>query len=164
MNFKPLNVGIIGAGLIGGKRAKALLPQDRLLAVCDVSIDRAKALADVYGAEATTDTNAIFKNPDIHVVIIATSNKFIPELSIEALKSGKSVLVEKPAGRNPMELIEVEGAEAQAKGILRVGFNHRFHPALLKAKQKIDAGDVAVFHEEQHRVGDFVGTPDPTDR
>ncbi len=153
MSAKPLKVAIIGAGLIGNKRAKALLPQDKLSWVCDVSLDRAKTLADSYQAKATTNPQDLFSDAEVDVVIIATSNKFIPELSIAALKSGKSVLVEKPAGRNPIELREVFEVEKNSKGILRVGFNHRFHPALLKAKKMIDEGAIGELMYFRARYG-----------
>ena len=47
-----LRVGIIGCGLIGQKRAKALPAADKLIACADVSIDRAQALARSSGATA----------------------------------------------------------------------------------------------------------------
>lgn len=153
MNFPSLKVGIIGAGLIGNKRAKALLPQDKLTWVCDVSLERAKTLADAYQAKATTNPEELIKSSDVDVVIVATSNKSIPELSLSALKNGKSVLVEKPAGRNPIELREVYELEKNAKGILRVGFNHRFHPALLKAKKMIEEGAVGDLMYFRARYG-----------
>ncbi len=148
-----LKVGIIGAGLIGGKRAKALLPGDKLTWVCDVSLDRAKALADSYQAKSTTEPKELLASSDVDVVIVATSNKSIPELSLLALKHGKHLLVEKPAGRNPIELREVLAVEKQSKSIVRVGFNHRFHPALLKAKKMIDEGKVGELMYFRARYG-----------
>lgn len=152
MNFSPLKVGIIGAGLIGNKRAKALFPQDKLTWVCDVSEERASALAAPYQAKVTTKPQDVFQS-DVDVVIIATSNKAIPELAIPALKAGKHILVEKPAGRNPVELKELSLIAEQSGKIARVGFNHRFHPALLKAKQMIDAGDVGELMYFRARYG-----------
>jgi predicted dehydrogenase len=50
------------------------------------------------------------------------------------------VLVEKPAARRADELRPVAAAAEAAGVTVRVGFNHRFHPALLKARELVDAG------------------------
>jgi predicted dehydrogenase len=61
--------------------------------------------------------------------------------------------VEKPAARNAAELEPVWRA-AQARGVVvKVGFNHRFHPAILKAKQMFDAGQVGPLMFMRGRYG-----------
>jgi len=134
-DLKLLQVGIIGAGLIGGKRAAAL-PADRckLVAVSDLNFDRAKALANPYQAEVDKSPWDLISRKNLDIVIIATTNDAIPALALGALEAGKNVLIEKPGGRNPGELHQLRQAANKSAGILRVGFNHRFHPGLQKAK------------------------------
>ena len=99
-----LGVGIIGCGLIGQKRAKALPAADELIACADVSLDRAQALARSFGATAVTDWRIVTDDPAIDVVIIATPHDTLAEITLAAVDAGKHVLVEKPAARFASEL------------------------------------------------------------
>jgi len=135
-----LSVGIIGAGLIGGKRAAALSDakcEAKLVAVADVSRERAGQLAQQHGAEATQNAEDLIARKDVDVVVIATTNDSLVSLSTQALRAGKHVLVEKPAGRNPRELKALVEETERSRTILRVGFNHRFHPGFQKAKHLV---------------------------
>jgi predicted dehydrogenase len=125
--------GIIGAGLIGQKRA-ANLPGARLVAVNDQSRARAEALAFTYGAAVYDDWHDLIKSPEIDIVLVCVTHDALASIAAAALRAGKAVLVEKPAGRNPSELRRLIAIEKKTRGFLRVGFNHRFHPAFLKLK------------------------------
>jgi len=78
--------------------------------------------------------------PDVAVVVVATTNERLAELTCRAIEAGKDVLVEKPAARSVAELDTVIEAATQRGRLVRVGFNHRYHPALQKARQLVDAG------------------------
>jgi predicted dehydrogenase len=140
-----LRVGIVGAGLIGGKRAAAMaaadgLPGGKLIAVADISLERAEKLASQYGAHSTQNWEELVHRKDLDAVIVATSNNAIPPCAAAALRAGKHVLVEKPAGRHPDDVREQVKAAKETGRVLGVGFNHRFHPAFQKAKAIIDTG------------------------
>ncbi|GAC1432794.1 MAG: Gfo/Idh/MocA family oxidoreductase [Thermoanaerobaculia bacterium] len=111
-----------------------------LVACADVAIDRARALASRSSAVASDDWREIVKRDDVDVVIVSTINSLLAEVSAAALDAGKHVLVEKPAARNVRELDEVIAAQKRSGKLIHVGFNHRYHPALLKAKQLHDEG------------------------
>jgi predicted dehydrogenase len=132
-------VAIIGCGLIGQKRAKAL-HNARLVACTDLDESKADRLASQYsGTSAVSDWHEAVKNPDVHIVIAAATNNALAEITLAAIRVGKHVLVEKPAARFSSELDEVIRT-AQREGVcVRVGFNHRYHPALQKAHQLIDS-------------------------
>jgi len=148
-----LRVGIIGAGLIGNKRAKALRPEDKLVAVADLSPERAESLAKSYGANVETSWETLVKRPDLDVVIIAASNNAIPLCAAEAIKARKSILIEKPGGRNPDELKTLVKLAKDQQVVARVGFNHRFHPAIFKAKTMIDEGAIGEIMYLRGRYG-----------
>ena len=135
-----LRVGIIGCGLIGQKRAKALPAADQLVACADVSLDRAQALARSSGASAVTDWRIVTHDPAIDVVIVATPHDTLAEITLAAVDAGKHVLVEKPAARLASELIPVLVARDKKRVQVHVGFNHRYHRSLLKAKELISTG------------------------
>jgi predicted dehydrogenase len=144
-----MNVAIIGCGLIGQKRAKAL-GEHRLVAAADKDIERARKL----GAESVLpDWRPIVRREEIDLVIVATTNDALAEITLAAVEQGKNVLVEKPAARRVAELEPVQRA-AKARGVLvKVGFNHRFHPAIWKAKQIFDSGDVGPLMYIRGRYG-----------
>jgi len=132
-------VGIIGCGLIGQKRAKAL-GEGRLLACADVSEARANALAGNSGAKAFADWRKLLALPEIDVVVIATLHDSLAEITFAAVEAGKHVLVEKPAARTPAELEPVMRA-VESRGVkVHVGFNHRYHRAFRKAREIYDTG------------------------
>ena len=137
---KSLGIGIIGCGLIGQKRAKALPAGDRLVACADVSLDRAKALAHSAGATASADWRAVLDNPAVDVVIIATPHNSLAEITLGAVDAGKHVLVEKPAARFASELQPVLAARERKQVQVHVGFNHRYHRSLRKAKELVASG------------------------
>jgi predicted dehydrogenase len=71
---------------------------------------------------------------------VSTSNDALAEVTLAAVQAGKHVLVEKPAGRNPGELIPVMAAADRAGVCVQVGFNHRYHPAFQQARALLDSG------------------------
>ncbi len=135
-----LRVGIIGCGLIGQKRAKALPASDELVACADVSFDRAEALAGPFGAAAVKNWRSIIDDPAIDVVIIATPHNTLAEIMLAAVDAGKHVLVEKPGARFASELSPVLAARDRKHVQVHVGFNHRYHRSLRKAKELVSSG------------------------
>lgn len=132
-------VAIVGCGLIGQKRAKAL-GDARLVACADVQLERAQALARTYDAAVSADWKEVIQRPDVDIVIVATTNNMLAEITQTSVEVGKHVLVEKPAARSAAELEPVIEAAKTANRRVRVGFNHRYHPALRKAREIIDSG------------------------
>lgn len=141
---RPLRVAIAGCGLIGGKRAQALTDAgtgDRLVAVFDVDGERARALSAAHGGTAAVcpDYDALLAlHPD--VVVLATIPGALPELARRALAAGAHVLVEKPGGRSPADIDAIAAAASHAGRLVKVGFNHRFHPAIERLQQEVASG------------------------
>ena len=135
-----LGVGIVGCGLIGQKRARALSATEELIACADLSLDRAQALARSSGATAVTDWRLVTDDPAIDVVIIATPHGTLAEITLAAVTAGKHVLVEKPAARFASELGPVLAARDKKRVHVHVGFNHRYHRSLRKAKEIVSSG------------------------
>jgi len=144
---RVLKVGLIGAGLIGARRAAVVKedPSVDLTMVADVEKDRATEAAarwGVPGCEATSDWKEVVCSPELDIVIISTINKFLAPITIAALQNGKYVLCEKPMGRNLGEAKEMAEVSQAAGKILKIGFNHRFHPAIQKAHELCTTGEI----------------------
>lgn len=137
-----ITFAIVGSGLIGEKRAKALaeLPKEaRLIACVDTNFERAKKLSMQFPNCLAFDNYQIMLekvNPD--AVIIATTHESLSLIAETAILAGKHVLLEKPGGRNCAEIKKLIDVSKNKNTIIHVGFNHRYHPAMQQAKQLID--------------------------
>ncbi len=140
MTATPLQFAIVGCGLIGRKRAASLAP-GQLRYACDLDAARAADLAKTSpGAVATTDFQHVLADPAVSAVIVATLNGSLAPLTLAAVRAGKHVLVEKPGALNAAQLHTVHAAAGTAGVRVRIGYNHRFHPALQKARELFESG------------------------
>ena len=74
-------------------------------------------------------------------MVIAAINSSLVGLIQKAVDQGLHVLVEKPAARSFAELSTVN----PKKSVIKVGFNHRFHPAFFDLKVQPDFNGAAEF-------------------
>lgn len=149
-----MRFAIVGCGLIGQKRAEAItrLGHRTVLAV-DRAERRAGALAEPIGARSAIDFRAATDAADIDAVVVATPHAELSRIAAACLEAGKHVLVEKPAGRNLAEVSAVAKAADSAGRIVKVGYNHRFHPAILKAREIVDRGELGPLMFVRGRYG-----------
>ena len=146
-----MNVAIIGAGLIGGKRAAALNKRDKLLVIGDIDLKIAINLAGKYSCVPTDQIKDIVNNVQINAVIISVINKYAAQIAIDMLHSGKHILCEKPLGRTTKESKEVLSAAENSGKIIRTCFNHRYHGAMIKAKMLLDQNRIGkILHIRSH--------------
>lgn len=133
-----LGIGFIGAGSFA---QKFLIPtaarQGDLLAVVTTRGITAKSVAEKFKFRAhSTAADAVFGDPAINTVFIATRHDTHAGLAIAALESGKNVFVEKPLAIHEDEFARiVEVARQRADCRLMVGFNRRFSPLARQARE-----------------------------
>jgi predicted dehydrogenase len=137
-----VRIGLIGCGEAGSLRAMAIarLAGFRLVAVADIDTSRAQAMAAQYGAAVESDWRTLVQREEVDAVLVSSPPPFHPAMCVEALQRGKHVLCEKPLARTPAECREVLAAAAQNNRVLATGFNYRFYPAVMKAREILDAG------------------------
>ena len=139
-----IKVGLIGCGKIGQVRhlpEYAANPNCKITALYDINLERAKALAEQYGATAYPSVEALLAS-DVDAVSVCSSNTSHAEIAIAALKAGKHVLCEKPMATT-LEDCEAMVAAARAAGKhLMIGQNQRLAGAHKKAKELIEAGAI----------------------
>ncbi|MDP7282464.1 MAG: Gfo/Idh/MocA family oxidoreductase, partial [Candidatus Undinarchaeales archaeon] len=147
-----MKVGIIGCGLIGSRRAD-FLGEDELVIVADVNEQRAKELSEKHNCKFTTDSHEVMQNSEVEVVIIATTNQFLAEIAIDAMNNGKHCLIEKPGARTIDEYERMMNI-AKTNGVtVKIGYNHRFHPSFLKAREIVDSGEIGEVMYVRGRYG-----------
>src|SRR5918999_4004465 len=128
---------------MGARRARvAREAGDEVTRVADVSEERAAAAAAEVGSGSTTDWREIARAPEIDAVVVATPNKDAVEITTTLLEAGKHVLCEKPLGRNAEEAAGMVATARTNDRVLKVGFNHRHHPAIARAHELASGGAI----------------------
>lgn len=152
-----MRLGLIGCGEIGSLRAAAIsrLAGFRLVAVADADIARAGTLSARYGAMAETDWRTLIRREDLDAVVVSTPPPLHAEMCIHALENSKHVLCEKPLARTPAECKQILTAAQQSGRVLATGFNYRFYPAIIKAREILDSGLIG----ELDHVRSYAGHP-----
>jgi predicted dehydrogenase len=135
-----MNLGIIGCGVIGQRRARHLAGA-RLVHCADAESQRASLLASATpGCTFGNDWREVLNRGDIDAVIVCTPPDLQAAIVRAAVNAGKHVLVEKPSARNLGELDGLAQLASQHGVRVRVGFNHRYHRAFQHARRLVDAG------------------------
>ncbi|MBI2888535.1 MAG: Gfo/Idh/MocA family oxidoreductase [Candidatus Liptonbacteria bacterium] len=156
-----ISIALIGAGGIGKIWSDAFKKSSSCVfnAVVDVDAVKAKAIADAFpGAVAYSDLKEALTKGDFEAVVIATPHAFLAPVSKAALEAGKHVLCEKPAGVSSAEVAENIAAAGKANRVYMIGFNHRYHPAYMRAKEIADKGEIGKIICVRARYG-FGGRP-----
>ncbi|MBI5747836.1 MAG: bi-domain-containing oxidoreductase [Nitrospinae bacterium] len=148
VELKPLlkdgkiNVAVIGVGSFA--RAVHLPNLQKLSNLYNVSAiitkkgSSAKEAAKQFDASySSTDYTDVLNDKDIDMVLIATRHNLHANITLEALKEGKAVFVEKPLALNRDELNNLKSQISNLKSCFMVGFNRRFSPAAVRVKELI---------------------------
>ena len=118
-------------------------PRAEVVALADVDAGAAAAAASRFGVPAvTTDYRELLDDPGIDVIDVVTGNQPHFQISWDALSAGKHVLCEKPVHASYLKTREAAEL-ARSKGLkTKLGFTFRYAPAVLFARELIDAGFV----------------------
>jgi predicted dehydrogenase len=137
---------------MGHRRAEALRDNDELVACFDPKQSSAERLAREFGGQAVGSAAAVLEHrPD--AVIVATPHDRLADLAIESLRAGAHVLVEKPAGLSGADVDRIAVAADAAARIVKVGFNHRFAPAIQRAVELAHSGEFGDLMFARARYG-----------
>jgi predicted dehydrogenase len=149
-----MNCAIIGCGLIGKKRLAALPAGSKLVVACDTNLARAEELVKLAKTgRAVADFKQAVAGPQVEVVFVSTLNSTLTPIALAAVKNGKHVLVEKPGAVSVAELNKLEAAALKTGALVRVGYNHRYHPAALKAQELFRSGALGPMMFVRGRYG-----------
>jgi predicted dehydrogenase len=135
-----IGVAVIGAGNFAQAfhlpNLKSLSSKYQILAIADTVGTVAESTAKRYEASyATTDYRQVLADDNVDMVVITTRHNLHAAIAMEAAKSGKAVLCEKPMAMNEKELNELVGVLQETKVPYMVGFNRRFSPAAVRVKK-----------------------------
>lgn len=141
-----MRAAIIGSGLQGNRRAQALenFPGTDLVVVTSTRRSGAEPLAKRMRCDAGEGWEEVVRRRDIDVVVVCTPPDSHAAITLAAIDEGKHVLCEKPLARTLEEGEDMVRAAGKKGVVLKCGFNHRHHPAILAAKQRFESGFVGA--------------------
>jgi predicted dehydrogenase len=144
-------IGVIGMGWMGHVHSRSYLqiplrfPESDIeprLVICGDDNERLaqQSRATLGFGEATTDWRQVVDHPEVQAVTIAAPNHLHLEIVRAAVEARKHVFCEKPVGRSPEETAEIESLVRKAGVLSGVGYNYRWAPMVLHARQLIRSG------------------------
>jgi len=143
----PPSVALVGCGYWGRNIARNLYQLGALRLVCDT---RAAALAEVRaahpGVRTAATVAAALKDPAVQAVAIAAPAVRHHALAKQVLLAGKDVFVEKPLALKLREAEELVALARERRRVLMVGHLLEYHPAILKLRELVDAGELGDIH------------------
>ncbi len=165
--MKIVRWGILGPGAIAQNFADGLAQCDSgtLAAIASRSAERRVA----FGTRNDVPENARFDTceglcaSDVDAVYISTPHPFHAEPALMAIRAGKAVVVEKPAGLNLAEVQAITDAAGQEQVFFMEAYMYRCHPQIARTLALIAQGAIGTVRHITARFG-FAATPDPDHR
>lgn len=163
MNSK-VGLGIIGAGIWGEAHARVYSthPFAQLVAVSDVVEEKAKNLAQKYGAKRYyADFRRLVEDPEVEAVAIVTPDFAHCDPFVAAVEAGKHVIVEKPLATSERDLQIMKKTYESQRGKVRVmvDFHARFSPPIVVARDMIRQGELGEIVSAYYRLNDIIYVP-----
>jgi myo-inositol 2-dehydrogenase / D-chiro-inositol 1-dehydrogenase len=147
---KEVNVGIIGLGRIGKLHLHnviAQIPDIKLIGVSDIIENSLQEVSQKYDIPIIkNDYRYLLDNKEIDAVVICSSTDTHAKIIIEAAQAGKDIFCEKPIALDLKEIDRALKAVEEAGVKLQIGFNRRFDPSFMKAKEMVKQGKIGKPH------------------
>jgi len=147
-DMTPLNIGIIGAGVIASIAHRHTFNRNpdklRVVAICDKDLARAQELASLLAADdiATCEHHAeLLANEAVDTVLVAVPPFLASTMACDALAAGKHVLMEKPMGNTGEDAAKVLAAAEHAAGRLMVAENWFWVPSAIRLRERAKVGE-----------------------
>ena len=144
-----VNVGVIGAGLMGSTHARLLataVSGADVVAISDALPESAARLAEEIGVPMThADGLELIANPAVDAVVVASPAATHEPFTLACLRAGKPVLCEKPLAVSAAAALRIVEAEAATgRRLVTVGFMRRYDPGYADLKAQLDAGRIGA--------------------
>ena len=141
-----IRIATIGMGIMGFNDTNAALsvPGVEMVAACDLYKGRLAHAKEVYGKDlfTTMDHREILDRKDIDAVIVATSDNWHSQISIDAMRKGKAVYSEKPMVHEISQGLAEIQAQKDTKMVFQVGSQRVSSVGYKKAKEMYEAGAI----------------------
>ena len=166
---KKLRIGIIGTGWIAEAHAKSYQkqPDVEIVALSDIVPGKSAAFAEKFGIEGAkcyghhSELIADLANNPLDAVSVCTYNRQHAPCTIDSLKAGLPVLLEKPMCVTLDEAVAICKAEKESGKIVSVGFQPRFDINMQMIKKIVESGELGKIYYIQTGGGRRHGIPSP---
>ena len=143
---RKINLAVIGTGRMGSVHVANIVnkvPEANLVAICDIRLDVAQAVADRWGiTRVVQDYHELLADETIEAVLIATTTSTHAEVIKDCAKAGKHIFCEKPIALDLARIDEALEAVELAGVKLQVGFNRRFDKNFQRVKEIVQSGEL----------------------
>lgn len=143
---KQFRIGIVGAGLIGSKRITAFRSLGcNVVAILDPDVSRARSLIENQqlssNAKVESELDSLIGTVGSGgIVVVATPHVHLASIATAVASKGCHVLLEKPGATSSLVLEELKLVAEANKSVVRVGYNHRFHPGIRSLRDAVMSG------------------------
>jgi UDP-2-acetamido-3-amino-2,3-dideoxy-glucuronate N-acetyltransferase len=142
-----VGVGLVGCGYWGKNLARNFHQLGALDWVCDESAAVLETVKAAYpGVRTTRRYEKLLLDPKLEAVALASPAAQHHAMAKAALLAGKDVFVEKPIALRVKDAEELVALARKKKRVLMVGHILEYHPAVLKLKELLDAGELGEIH------------------
>src|SRR5674476_1031605 len=137
-----IRIAIIGLGWWGKQIVMCLAdsPRFKVVAGCDIDTKMAAPFAAAHKFDLTGDYKMLLTRPDIDAIAVVTPHALHEEMAIAGLKAGKQVFCEKPLALTTASAERILAACAKAKGVLGIGHERRYEPAMEEMRRLFESG------------------------
>jgi predicted dehydrogenase len=146
---EQLRVAVIGCGRWGPNHIRVFSEstRSRVLACADTSKSKLKHIASRFNhIHTTTEYRELLDNPEINAVVVATPTASHTEITTQALRAGKHVLVEKPLSSTVEEGLELARLARETGLVLMVGHVFLFNSGINRLRQMVVSGELGRIH------------------
>jgi len=144
--MRKINIAVIGTGRMGSVHTRnlaRLIPEADLVAVCDIRLEVAQAVADELGIQRVIkDYRELLEDKDIEAILIATSTDTHAFIMKDVAAAGKHIFCEKPLALNLADIDAALAAVEEAGVKLQVGFNRRFDKSFQRVREIVASGKI----------------------
>ncbi len=143
---RKVKIAVIGTGRMGSVHARNIVrqvPEAELVAVCDIRLEVAQAVADELGIQRVVmDYHDLLDDKDIEAILIASSTNTHAFIMRDVAAAGKHIFCEKPLALDLNDIDDALRAVAQAGVKLQVGFNRRFDKSYQRVHEIVTSGEI----------------------
>src|SRR5262245_43489271 len=139
-----IRAGIVGLGWWGKTLVESVQGTSDIIqfvagAARNISPDL-KAFGELHQLRPAQSLDELLKDPVVDAIVLATPHSLHSSQVIAAAKAGKHVFSEKPFALTRTEAEEAVNAVRTAGVTLGLGYNRRFHPEMVKLRERIRSG------------------------
>lgn len=143
---QKVKIAVIGTGRMGSVHCRniaRLIPGADLVAVCDIRLDVAQAVADELGIQRVVqDYHDLLADPELDAVLIAASTPAHAVIVKDSARAGKHIFCEKPLAMEIPDIDDALQVVEQAGVKLQVGFNRRFDKSFQRVREIVTSGEI----------------------